>query len=105
MTCARPQTATGAVMIVPGGHVNGTGSEGQNAPDAGCPELHVEVYRHTARLFGPRIWQLLDLAGVDTRQYDRQRGCWTVPADRADDVICVAEYRQRRFVTVEEVAK
>jgi len=36
--------------------------------------------------------------------YDRQLGCWTVPANRVDDVICVAEYRQRRFVTVEEVA-
>ena len=104
MTNARPQKETGAVMIVPGEPENGTASEGQNAPDASCPTLHVEVYRHTARLYGGRIWQLLELAGADARMYDRQLGCWTVPANRVDDVICVAEYRQRRFVTVEEVA-
>jgi len=43
------------------------------------------------------------LAGVNVRQYDRTQGCWTVAANRVDDVICTAEYRQRRFVTVTEV--
>jgi hypothetical protein len=35
--------------------------------------------------------------------YDRAVGCWTIPLHLADDVICVAEYRQRRIVTVAEV--
>lgn len=102
MTNARPQKETGAVVIVPGGHDNGTAPEGQSATDAGCPTLHVELYRNTARLHGARIWQL-DLAGVDARQFDRTRGCWTVAANRVDDVICTAEYRQKRFVTIAEV--
>jgi hypothetical protein len=72
-------------------------------PTAGCPTLHVKLYRHTARLRGARILPLLDEAGVTVRMYDRVAGCWTTPLHLADDVICVAEYRQRRFLTVAEV--
>jgi hypothetical protein len=97
MTNAPGQKTEGAAINMPGGHVQDAGSEGQNAPDAGCPTLHVELYRHTARLYGGRIWQLLELAGVEARQYDRGRGCWTVTANRVDDVICFAGYRQRRL--------
>jgi hypothetical protein len=101
MTNARPlKTGTGAVVNVPGGRDHGTASHRLNA---GCPTLRVELYRNTARLYGPRVLQLIDEAGVDARMYDRALGCWTVPANRVDDVICMAEYRQKRFVTVEEV--
>ncbi|WP_448613341.1 hypothetical protein [Modestobacter sp. URMC 112] len=103
MTNARLQKETGAV-VQPGSWDHGSASQGHKPSAAGCPTLHVELHRNTARLHGARIPQLLDLAGVDARQYDRQGGCWTVPVARADDVICVAEYRQRRFVTVEAVA-
>ena len=100
MTNARPPKGTGAVWNMPGGYEHGTAPHRLNA---GCPTLRVELYRNTARLYGPRILQLLDAAGVDARMYDRALGCWTVPVNRVDDVLCVAEYRQRRFVTVEEV--
>ncbi len=104
MTNARPEEiGTGAVMNMPGRQSHGTAPQSNKPSNAGCPTLHVELYRHTARFYGPRVWQLLDLAQVNARQYDRERKCWTVPADQAANVICVAEYRQRRFVTVEEV--
>src|SRR5215210_785963 len=103
MTNARLQWETGAVEQ-PGSWGHGTASDSQKPSAAGCPTLHVELYRNTARLYGNRIPQLLDQAGVQARQYDRQRRCWTVSATRADDVICMAEYRQKRFVTVAEVA-
>lgn len=105
MTNARLQREAGAVVNVPGGHVNGTAPQGQTPEHTSPKRLHVELYRNTARLRGGAVRQLLDLAGVDARMYDRALGCWTVPADRADDVMCVAEYRQRRYVTVEEVAR
>lgn len=100
MTNARPQKETGAVMNMPGGRVQDSAERGSSS----CKTLHVALYRNTARLYGGQVRPLLDLAGVDARVYDRALGCWTVPANRADDVICVAEYGQRRFVTVEEVA-
>jgi hypothetical protein len=103
MTTPAPQKGTGAV-VQPGSWDHGSASEPLKTTAAGCPTLHVELHRNTARLYGARISQLLDQAGVDARQYDRERHCWTVPVTRADDVICIAEYRQRRFVTVEEVA-
>ena len=68
-------------------------------------ELHVELHRHTARLRGTHVRQLLDAAGVTTRMYDRERGCWARPVDRAADVLAVAEYRQRRIVTVIEAER
>lgn len=101
MTNARPEeVGTGAVMNMPGGHDHGTASHRLNA---GCPTLRVELYWNTARLRGGRVLQLLDAAGVTVRMYDRAQGCWTIPLHLVDDVICMAEYRQRRFVTVEEV--
>ncbi|MCW2960262.1 MAG: hypothetical protein JWM90_649 [Thermoleophilia bacterium] len=103
MTNARLQKETGAVKQ-PGSWDHGTASEPSKGSATGCPSLHVELYRNTARLYGARIPQLLDQAGVDARQYDRERRCWTVSVNRADDVICIAEYRQKRFVTVEEVS-
>lgn len=103
MTNARPQKETGAVVNVPGGHAHSTATEPMQPSAAGCPTLHVELYRNTARLRGARIVPLLDEAGVTARMYDRSQGCWTIPAHLADDVMCIAEWRQRRFVTVEEV--
>ncbi len=103
MTNARLQRETGVVVNVPGGHGHTRASRRRKPSSAGCPALHVELYRHTARLHGARILQLLDAAGVTVRMYDRGRQCWAIPIARVDDVICVAEYRQRRFVTVEEV--
>jgi hypothetical protein len=88
-----------------GQRISGAGGSNRKATasNAGCPTLHVELYRHTARLRGARILPLLDEAGVTVRMYDRAVGCWMIPLHLADDVICVAEYRQRRFVTVAEV--
>jgi hypothetical protein len=96
------QKTEGAVMNMPGGHVQDSGPRRRNAS---CRTLRVELYRNTARLHGGRVPQLLDLAGVEARMYDRQHACWTVPVTFADDVITVAEHRQRRFVTVEEVTR
>lgn len=104
MTNARPEEIGTGAVEQPGSWDHGSASEGQKPSNAGCPTLHVQLHRNTARLYGTRVPQLLDMANVQARQYDRQRGCWTVPITRADDVICIAEYRQRRFVTVEEVA-
>jgi hypothetical protein len=103
MTNARLQKETGAVDQ-PGSWDHSTASEPSKGSVTGYPTLHVELYRNTARLYGTRVLQLLDMADVRARQYDRARHCWTIPANRADDVICLAEYRFRRFVTVEEVA-
>src|SRR4051794_39470339 len=100
MTNARPHKETGAVFNMPGGRVQ----DSAERPSSSCKVLHVELYRNTARLFGGQVRPLLDLAGVDARMYDRALGCRTVPVNRVDDVICAAEYRQSRFVTVEEVA-
>ncbi len=83
--------------------VAGGSNSKSTASNAGGPTLHVELYRHTARLRGALILPLLDQAGVTVRMYDRAVGCWTIPLHLADDVICVAEYRQRRIVTVAEV--
>lgn len=99
MTNARPEIGTGAVMA--GGHDERTASDRRNS----VKRLHVELHRNTARLHGGRVLPLLDLADIPARMYDRQHGCWTVPIQYADDVICAAEYRQRRFVTVEEVTR
>jgi hypothetical protein len=95
----------GAGVDVPWGRVNGTAPQRRSRDDASTSRLHVELYRNTARLRGGAVRQLLDLAGVDVRMYDRALGCWTVAVCRVDDVMCAAEYLQHRFVTVEEVAK
>jgi hypothetical protein len=89
-------------MSGPASRSQGT-AQSRPKPIAGRPTLHVELYRHTARLRGGHILPLIDEAGVTVRMYDRAVGCWTIPLHLADDVICVAEYRQRRFVTVAEV--
>jgi hypothetical protein len=104
MTNARLEEIETGAVEQPGSWNHGSASNPQRTTDAGCPTLRVELFRNTARLYGTRVPQLLDQVGVEARQYDRQRGCWTVPIGRADEVICLAEYRQRRFVTVEEVA-
>jgi hypothetical protein len=78
---------------------------GRASAKGSARRLHVELYRNTARLYGGRVPQLLDLAEISARMYDRSRKCWTVSADRVDDVLVIAEYRERRFVTVEEVAQ
>ncbi len=100
MTNARPYEV-GTSAMQPGSCSHGTATDRRNA---GCQTLRVELYRNTARLRGGRVLQLLDDAGVTVRMYDRAQGCWTIPLHLVDDVICVAEYRQRRFVTVTEVA-
>jgi hypothetical protein len=105
MTNARPQKETGAVMNMPGGQVQITAAPRRSRDDASPKRLHVELYRNTARLRGRAVRHLLKLAGVNVCMYDRALGCWTVPVTVVDDVMCVAEYRQRCFVTVEEVAK
>ena len=102
MTSARPLGEGTGATSGPASRSKRT-AQSRPKPTAGCPTLHVELYRHTARLRGARILPLLDEAGVTVRMYDRAVGCWTIPLHLADDVICVAEYRQRRFVTVAEV--
>ncbi len=83
--------------------VAGGSNSKSTASNAGCPTLHIELCQNTARLHGGRILQALDSAGVTVRMYDRAAGRWTIPLQLADDDICVAEYRQQRFVTVREV--
>jgi hypothetical protein len=102
MTRARPLGEGTGATSGPASRSQRT-AQSRPKPYTGCPALHVELYRHTARLRGAHILQLLDEAGVQPRMYDRANGCWTIPLSRADDVICVAEYQQRRFVTVAEV--
>lgn len=102
MTSARPLGEGTGATSGPASRSQRT-AHSRPRPNAGRPTLRVELYRHTARLRGARILQLLDKAGVEPRMYDRANGCWTILLPRVDDVICVAEYQQRRFVTVAEV--
>lgn len=62
--------------------------------------LHVEVGRRTAYLHGARIVPALNRLGIP-KQWDPARRCWSVPVDRADDLIAYCEHNQRRAVTVE----
>jgi hypothetical protein len=103
MTNARPsKVGTGAVMIEPGRQSHGTAPSRQNTS---CRSLHVEVGpRHTSWCHGGRVRQLLDRVGVPT-MYDRARRAWAVPTNRLDDVLVVAEHTEKRFVTVEAVAR
>ncbi len=101
MNNARPnKVGTGAVMA--GGHDERTAPRRQ---DASPRVLHVEVGpRHTSWCYGGRVRPLLKRVGVPT-MYDRQRKAWAVPTDRLDDVLVVAEHTEKRFVTVEAVAR
>ncbi len=47
---------------------------------------------------------LLDEVGVP-RIYDRRRGAWAIPTARLAEVLVYAEQIDRRFVTVQEVAR
>jgi hypothetical protein len=68
-------------------------------------ELHVELYKNSARLYGARIVELLGLAGVHQRQYDTARRRWLVPLNRVNDVATVAQWHQRRRVAVTEATR
>ena len=103
MTNARPPRGTGAVVTSRPASLDTHGTASRRRWSS--RELHVELHKNTARLYGGRIVDLLDLAGVQQRQYDRPRRCWTVPLNRADDVITAAQFRQRRHVTVTEVTR
>lgn len=78
-------------------------------PKRGSAELrtlHVEVGRRTAWLYGRDgrdIFTLLDEVGLEQRQWDWERKAWMVPIQHADDVMAVAEWKQRRVVTCEAV--
>lgn len=105
MTNARPPKSkgTGAVVSEPGRLDHGTAPGRQNARDAGCKTLHVEVGpRNTSWCRGGRVRELLGRAVVPT-MYDRARRAWAVPTNQLDAVLVVAEHSERRFVTVEDV--
>lgn len=70
-------------------------------PRAGAP-LHVTLSRFTAWLDGPQIVPLLDAAQVPRRQWDHNRRLWCIPRTHLDDLLVIAEHRQRRNITITE---
>lgn len=65
--------------------------------------LHVECGRRTAWLYGGRVKQLIERAGLERSMFDHSRKVWMIPIDRADDVMVYAEHFEGRFTTVEAV--
>lgn len=68
---------------------------------SGARTLHVVIGRHTAYLHGEKVFDLLDKAGIERRQWDHRRRVWMIPIQFAGDVMAYAEWKQRRVVTCE----
>lgn len=66
--------------------------------------LTVEVGKRTCWLHGTAVKAIINAVGAPS-QWDPNRRCWMVSVNRVDDVIAWAEYRHRRFVTVEAVER
>lgn len=66
--------------------------------------LRVEVGKRTCWLYGAGIKPIIMAVGAPS-QWDSARRCWMVSVNRIDDVMAWAEHRERRFLTVEAVAR
>lgn len=107
MKSARPaRSGTGAIVSMPGRHNHATAPTWRNAPDAGCRSLHAQRGpRHTSWCQGnPAVRPLLARLGVPT-MYNRPRRAWAFATARLDEVLVYAEHIEKRFVTVEDVAR
>lgn len=73
--------------------------------DVRCPTpLIIEVGpRHTAWVRGNGVVRLTDQLGIP-RQWDQAEHCWTVPAQRVQDLVADLE-RRKRQVQVLEVSR